>query len=665
MGVGITRAHVVERVVAMAAHKTTADWLLIADSPRAFLSLPSHPHSGFLSRFLAQQPDHLLQVRPSVTYLSSRALLLPFSFSPRSLFSHGPVSDVLLDPDEQEQESTDHDHGGGADVEEGGAGGDGGKADGNLTQAQEMEGGELITGKTLPLFLQLPHLPNPLSSPPPPLPPLGTPPVASTVQAVARAVLPRVRMQAARVAAAVVQGAVQRLQAGVHRMQQQLNDAERRAAEKRTNLSAIFTTVLQPYSSTHLEAPTADNAASAGTTGLSNTGIDVPAAAEAEQVAAARADAVAPAAGAAGEGESSVIFVAAMAYARVYREDRFNFSAYEIWQWLEYGRYAGVQHVFWYDTAHSQEESQEAALAPYVRAGMLTYHRFYRLFPEWHDIHYEQDSSVSHFLKTYGTRVRWAVLCDIDEYMFSPSDTLPGFLLRFLTHHVLPASNTTAQVLVQNLFFQGAPTCAPPCLLVDAYTQRSAHTEGPVARTKAIVRVAQVQGNFGGNPHKFWMKGEPIGGEVGELPLGGQAEGGGGGEKGGERKTEGGEGSREGEGGEDGERGTGGVESGGKGSVTVVAHPSLLRMNHYWGLRAVDFNPWPEQDRDKLIPDASIGPIADAIRPRLMPAWKWCVEEKTLQDIHLLKASIADSMQQCRMLQTAIEWMQAYGNLIA
>ncbi|CAI5505572.1 unnamed protein product, partial [Closterium sp. Naga37s-1] len=141
----------------------------------------------------------------------------------------------------------------------------------------------------------------------------------------------------------------------------------------------------------------------------------------------------------------------------------------------------------------------------------------------------------------------------------------------------------------------------------DAYTQRSAHTEGPVARTKAIVRVAQVQGNFGGNPHKFWMKGEAVGGEMGEVALGGKAEGGGGGDEGGERGTGGGEGSGEGEGGGDGERGAGGVMGGGRGRVTVVADPSLLHMNHYWGLRAVDFHPWPEQDRDTLIPDASIG----------------------------------------------------------
>ncbi|CAI5505571.1 unnamed protein product, partial [Closterium sp. Naga37s-1] len=637
MGVGSTRAHVVERVVAMAAHKTSAEWLLIADSPRAFLSPPSHPRAGFLSRFLAQQSEHVVQMRPSLSYLSSQPLLLPFTFSPRSLFSHAPVTDALLDPDEQEQGSAGDENGGGTDVEEGRADGDGGEMDRIHSEGQEMEGGEsrmgeiraedlrrneelpsavtaaaaagagaanggapaagsgakagMSTGKKNNPLMAVQHCFRPLAS----LAPMGArgvrgggesldggvdggmgevtsgseeegQPTAVLVmavragavraltpkrdvqhhrrrhddyddrdsadahaagaagadgaaagnrsalahllfsspsdvtgktaqqqqpvqqqaeaqqlvavllsahsagsssnsssggrgdgmkaaveaaggacsdgwmdgthpgggllefQAAARAVFPRVRMQAARVAAAVVHGAVQRLQALVQRMQQQLNDAER-AVEKRTNLSAIFASVLQPYSSAPLGAATADSTISTGSTARTNSSIDVPA----------------PAAGAAGEGGSSVIFLAAMAYARVYREDRFNFSAYEIWQWLEYGRYAGVQHVFWYDTAHSQEESQEAALAPYVGAGVVTYHRFYRLFPEWHDIHYEQDSSVSHFLKTYGPRVQWAVLCDIDEYMFSPSDTLPGFLLRFLTRHVLPASNATAQ----------------------------------------------------------------------------------------------------------------------------------------------------------------------------------------------------------------------------
>ncbi|CAI5520129.1 unnamed protein product [Closterium sp. Naga37s-1] len=128
MGVGSTRAHVVERVVAMAAHQTSAEWLLIAESPRAFFSQPSHPHPGSLSRFLAQQPAHVLQVRPSLSYLSSRPLLIPFTFSPRSLFSHGPVTDVLLDPDEQDDGSSGDEDGGGADRIH--------------TQGHELEGGE-------------------------------------------------------------------------------------------------------------------------------------------------------------------------------------------------------------------------------------------------------------------------------------------------------------------------------------------------------------------------------------------------------------------------------------------------------------------------------------------------------------------------------------------
>ncbi|GJP52506.1 hypothetical protein CLOM_g11608 [Closterium sp. NIES-68] len=138
MGAGGTRRDVVEQLVARAAHQFSSDWLLVSDSPLAFLSLPSDPLPGFLSRFLAQQPAHVVQVRPSRWHLSSLPLLLPPTFLPRSLFSHGPLSDALLDPDEQDEEERDEGRGEEGNAEAEGADGPvGQETDGRKSASRE------------------------------------------------------------------------------------------------------------------------------------------------------------------------------------------------------------------------------------------------------------------------------------------------------------------------------------------------------------------------------------------------------------------------------------------------------------------------------------------------------------------------------------------------
>ncbi|CAI7865209.1 unnamed protein product, partial [Closterium sp. NIES-54] len=105
--------------------------------------------------------------------------------------------------------------------------------------------------------------------------------------------------------------------------------------------------------------------------------------------------------------------------------------------WIEYMRYAGTEHVFWYDCAASDAESQAVALSVYARAGLLTYHRLHQITPPpaGADYHFDQDSSLSHFLQHHRHESKWVAFADVDEYIFMPPDTRPGFLTRLLLRH--------------------------------------------------------------------------------------------------------------------------------------------------------------------------------------------------------------------------------------
>ena len=50
----------------------------------------------------------------------------------------------------------------------------------------------------------------------------------------------------------------------------------------------------------------------------------------------------------------------------VFEADTFRVRPYEVKQWIEYMLYAGVEHVYWYDTTHDRSESQQRSLGMYV-----------------------------------------------------------------------------------------------------------------------------------------------------------------------------------------------------------------------------------------------------------------------------------------------------------
>lgn len=266
--------------------------------------------------------------------------------------------------------------------------------------------------------------------------------------------------------------------------------------------------------------------------------------------------------GNAGGMKDEKLYMAAVIFNRVFEQDLFNITGYECQQWIEYMLFAGVQHIYWYDTAHSDEEVQAAFLHKYVKKGLLTYHRFHQLYPGNLDsgYHFEQDHSYEHFLKTYGDGATWVVEMDIDEYPFMLGDTKNAFLRRYVEYLAMSRPDVT-QILMPCMIFGGNPKGdVENGWVIERYQRRKRTTEGAragfAARTKPIFQPKHTRGVGFLDPHQFpMMSGD-----------------------------------------------------------TLIAEPQNLRMNHYWGPRLSDFRPDTAAVLALLVADPSAQAIATELK---------------------------------------------------
>jgi hypothetical protein len=58
---------------------------------------------------------------------------------------------------------------------------------------------------------------------------------------------------------------------------------------------------------------------------------------------------------------------------RIYAADKARLTAYELYQWLAYLSYAGVDHVYVYDAYERPEEGLSGVVQPWVDEGFATY----------------------------------------------------------------------------------------------------------------------------------------------------------------------------------------------------------------------------------------------------------------------------------------------------
>ena len=145
-------------------------------------------------------------------------------------------------------------------------------------------------------------------------------------------------------------------------------------------------------------------------------------------------------------------FLVAVVLLRIYESDLAKLTTREFKQWLEYVRYAGVEHVYVYDAYVHNQESQHGILERFFQDKYITY-------VDWHvhnpySIQGTQVAGYQHCIDNYGHEHTWQAAIDIDEYPFSPQDTEPGFLVRFVKRFS-EENPQVSEITMQNYLFLG------------------------------------------------------------------------------------------------------------------------------------------------------------------------------------------------------------------
>ena len=165
-------------------------------------------------------------------------------------------------------------------------------------------------------------------------------------------------------------------------------------------------------------------------------------------------------------------FLTAVFILRIYENDKSELTSAEVKQWLEYLRYAGVEHVYLYDIWELPGESQREELSVFIREGYLTYTDWHKYNP--YTRKKSQLPAYQHCIDNYGKDSTWQAAIDIDEYPFSPSDTSSGFLHRFVKKYSMQHSDVS-EITMKNYLYLGEKDKTKE-LLIDRLWR---HTHGP------------------------------------------------------------------------------------------------------------------------------------------------------------------------------------------
>ena len=182
-------------------------------------------------------------------------------------------------------------------------------------------------------------------------------------------------------------------------------------------------------------------------------------------------------------------FLSAVLLARIYSSDLAKLSTRELLQWLYYLSYAGFEHVYVYDAYVYKNESQKNALEFLIKQGFVTYIDWsHKAYP--YSVSGTQERAYQHCLGKWGNLSTWQSSIDIDEYPFSPQDTKPNFMQRFIAKFSNERPDIS-QITMQNFLFLGKPSDDKQHpLLINRLKRR---THGPAnALVKPIYKTADV-----------------------------------------------------------------------------------------------------------------------------------------------------------------------------
>lgn len=202
-------------------------------------------------------------------------------------------------------------------------------------------------------------------------------------------------------------------------------------------------------------------------------------------------------------------FLTAVLLVRIYAHDKAKLTTKEMKMWLQYLRYAGVEHVYVYDAWVKESESQLGELEIFLSEGYVTYEDWHTHNP--YTISGTQVASYQHCIDHYGHESQWQAAIDIDEYPFSPADISPGFLHRYMKDFSI-FHKGISEVTMQNFLYLGKPLEKE--LMIERLLRRTPKPANPLV--KPIYRPKDVRASV---HHNALMRGRSMNAPVKELRM--------------------------------------------------------------------------------------------------------------------------------------------------
>lgn len=141
-------------------------------------------------------------------------------------------------------------------------------------------------------------------------------------------------------------------------------------------------------------------------------------------------------------------------------------------EWLAFGVSEGIEHVLLYD--NSSTDNAREVVQPWIDAGIV---ELIDWPIAWKDG--AQKKAYLDALRRLRGRTRWAAFIDIDEFLFSPSGSLPDVLKRYEDH---------AGVVVNwQCYGTSGHKIRPPGLTIENYTRRARTNWARNRRVKTII----------------------------------------------------------------------------------------------------------------------------------------------------------------------------------
>ncbi len=170
-------------------------------------------------------------------------------------------------------------------------------------------------------------------------------------------------------------------------------------------------------------------------------------------------------------------FLTAVLLVRIYKADKAKLTNSELKMWLEYLRYAGFEHVYVYDAWVYEDEAVLGILKPFQDDGYITYEDWHTHNP--YTIAGTQVAAYQDCINKYKNENEWQAAIDIDEYPFSPRDTAPGFLYRYMKDY----SNfhpDISELTMHNFLYLGKPLEKE--LMIERLLRRTPNPANPLVK---------------------------------------------------------------------------------------------------------------------------------------------------------------------------------------